>query len=204
LKQLIQLTDELQIGKGGVRKVYRHPFDSEKCIKITFNKERSRAVRREIRYLKKYFRQGKPFQHLSRFHGFCKTNIGRGAIFDLIKDHDGNISSSLLDHVTKKVTKPLPASEILELLNELKSHFLTHRIIVSDPAPHNIMVQFQTPDRPNLVVIDGIGNPHFIKIADYSLHYSNRILSNKWSYYVENNKTLSTIFVSDQNGNSSI
>ncbi len=195
---MIHLTEELLVGAGGVRKVYKHPWDEDKCIKITFNKERRRAVYREIRYLKKYRRQGKPFDHLSRFHGFTKTNLGRGAVFDLIRDYDGSISCRLSDHVAGKVANPLSPPEIISLLTKLKSHFLTHRIIVSDPAPHNIMVQFQAPGNPQLVLIDGIGNPHFIKVADFSLRHAHRIISKKWRYYVENNETLSAMFASNK------
>ena len=51
-KQILQLPAHLLIGSGGVRRVYRHPSDEGKCIKITHNKSRSRAVFREISYLK--------------------------------------------------------------------------------------------------------------------------------------------------------
>ena len=179
-KQILQLPAHLLIGSGGVRRVYRHPSDEGKCIKITHNKSRSRAVCREISYLKKYQRQGKPFKHLPHFYGFCRTNLGKGSIFELIRDYDGNISQKLSDHATKIVKAPLPAPKILSLLNELRRHLLAHRIIVSDPAPHNLVVQFVAPEQPRLVVVDGIGNPHFIKIADYSGNSAHRIIKKKW------------------------
>lgn len=192
-QKTLLLNDSHFLAKGGVRDVYEHPEDSSKCIKITYNYERIRSVRREINYLKKYSRQGIPFTHLPKFHGYCNTNKGKGLIFDLIRDYDGNRSIMLSDHVANRSASNLSANQIVSLLKELYEHLIQHRIIVCDPAPNNLLVYYPNPDHPRLVIVDGIGNPHFLKIADYSTYFAHEIINKKWRKYVEMNVILKEI-----------
>lgn len=193
-KSPLALDDSLLIGKGGVRSVYRHPCDDDKCVKILFNRAKQRAVRREERYLARYWKEGKPFDHLSRYFGACATTLGAGGIFQLVRDHDGAISRPLSSYLAgQPFFGHLPAERIATLLRQLRSHLLTHRIIVSDPAPGNIVVNFPSPEAPRLVLIDGIGNPHFIKLADYWGQAAEKIIAKKWRYYIEDNPSLAEI-----------
>ena len=193
-KSPLALDDSLLIGKGGVRSVYRHPCDDDKCVKILFNRAKQRAVRREERYLARYWKEGKPFDHLSRYFGACATTLGAGGIFQLVRDHDGAISRPLSSYLAgQPFFGHLPAERIATLLRQLRSHLLTHRIIVSDPAPGNIVVNFPSPEAPRLVLVDGIGNPHFIKIADYWGRAAEKIIEKKWRYYIEDNPSLAGI-----------
>lgn len=191
---LLHLDPGLLIGSGGVRDVYRHPHDKDRCIKIIHNLKRQRSARRETRYLRKYERQGKPFERLTRFHGWCDTNLGAGAIFDLIRDHDGRCSQTLSSHVAAKADPCLSPHEIVEQLIALYRHLLEHNIIVCDPAPHNLVVHYYLPGSARLVIIDGIANPHFIKIADYSTRYSHRLIKKKWWKYMEQNPIMQDVF----------
>jgi PhoP regulatory network protein YrbL len=197
-KPTLVLDRSLLFGKGGVRDVYRHPHHAERCIKIIHNPKRLRSVGREIRYLCRYARQGKPFERLTRFHGWCNTNYGSGAIFDLVRDYDGCFSQPLFNHATGQARPCLSPSEIFQQLNDLYRHLLEHEIIVCDPAPRNLLVQYVAPGKPKLVVIDGIGNPHFIKIADYSTAFAHRLIKKKWRYYVETNPLLTEAFADSQ------
>jgi hypothetical protein len=191
----LHLGHDLLIGRGGVRTVYQHPNDSDKCIKLLFNEKKRRAVQREEAYLKRYWRAHKPFDHLSRFYGHCHTTLGRGGVFQLMKDYDGAISNPLAAFLPGNIlADKLAPTQIASLLCHLRDHLLTHCIIVSDPAPGNIVVKYATPDQPVLVLVDGIGNPHFIKIADYSSSAARKIIVKKWRYYVEDNPSLAGIF----------
>lgn len=190
----LQLNDSLIIGNGGVRTVYQHPHDKHKCIKITYNHLRNRSVRREILYLFLYHLRKKPFIHLPRFYSLCNTNLGRGAIFDLFYDYDFNRSKMLSEHLENLDASPLSPREIVFLLDELLDHLLQNGIIICDPAPSNLLVHNYAPDCRRLVIVDGIGNPHFIKIADLSTKYAHRLISKKWQTYVETNPLLKTVF----------
>jgi len=196
-KKILSLDETLLIGKGGVREVFQHPDDPSKCIKITFNQEKRRSVKREIYYLQLYHRRKKPFERLARFHGYCSTTKGKGSIFDLIRDFDGKKSVKLSDHVAGKAEPCLQPTEIFNLLNDLFEHLLRYNIIISDPAPHNLLIHYTSANRKKLVIIDGIGNPQFIPLADFSTHYAHRIIIKKWRYYIEENGSLEHIFATN-------
>lgn len=191
---IIHLDNTLLLNKGGVREVYHHPEDPSKCIKITFNLKKRRSVIREIKYLQLYKRRNMPFKHLSSFHGYCKTTKGRGEVYDLIRDFDGKVSVMLSEHVSNKVTPCLGPAEIRNLLNDLYKHILRYNIIISDPAPHNLLVRYFSKDQKKLVIVDGVGNPYFIKIADYSTYFAHRLIKKKWRKYVVSNLFLENIF----------
>ncbi len=192
--KILRLDETLLIGKGGVREVYQHPDDPLKCIKITFNQKKQRSVKREINSLRLYHLRKKPFERITRFHGYCLTTKGKGMVFDLIRDFDGKKSVMLSDHVAGKAEPCLQPAEIVYLLNDLFEHLLQHNIIISDPAPHNILVHYTSENKKKLVLVDGIGNPQFIKLADFSTHYAHKIIKDKWRYYIEENASLKQIF----------
>ena len=188
------LDETLLLARGGVRAVYRHPAEADKCLKIVFNQQRRRSVRREITYLKKYHRRHGPLDYLPGFFGHCSTNLGTAAIFELIRDVDGQVSRSLAEYVAGQVSPGLGAGQIVELLAELHRRLLADQVIACDPAPPNLLVQYPDAHRPRLVLVDGIGNPHFIKIADYSKCYADKLINKKWRVHVAENRTLRAIF----------
>jgi len=193
LSEEIQLNESFVIGRGRVRTVYQHPDYQSRCIKITYNFSKKRPVRREILYLIFYHHYHKPFTHLSAFHGMCKTNYGKGAVFDLIRNHDGSLSRMLSDHITDPNLPQLSPTQTVLLLDDLYDHLIEHSIIVCDPAADNLAVQFTEPEYVKLVIVDGIGNPHFIKIADFSKKYATKTIHKKWQKYVEKTKILQEV-----------
>jgi hypothetical protein len=190
----LYLDPALRIGRGGVREVYRHPDDEGKCVKITHNHSRLRSVRRECRYLRRYARQGKPFSRLTRFYGWQRTNLGPGAVFDLIRDHDGNCSRTLASHLGHQTEPHLSPEEVVAELTAFYHHLLEHRIIVADPALHNLVVHYPQPAEPRLVLVDGVGNSSFIKLADWFRYWAHRDISRKWRRYIEVSPLLQGIF----------
>ncbi len=80
--------------------------------------------------------------------------------------------------------------EIVNVLNDLFEHLLQHNNIICDPAPHNLLIHYTSANRKKLVIIDGIGNPQFIPLADFSIYYAHKIIKAKWRYYIEENVSL--------------
>lgn len=197
-KKVIHLDNTLLLNKGGVREVFQYPGDPSKCIKVTFNQEKKRSVIREIKYLQLYKRRNIPFERLSCFHGYCMTTKGKGEVYDLIRDFDGKISATLTEHILSRVNPCLRPTEIRNLLNEFYIHILRYNIIISDPAPQNLLVNYTSIDQKKLVIIDGIGNPHFVKIADYSKRLAHQIIKKKWRKYILTNMLLEGIFSQDE------
>lgn len=47
---MIIVTEDLFLGKGSHKKCYRHPLDSDKCIKFSYTEEGKKDLDREVRY----------------------------------------------------------------------------------------------------------------------------------------------------------
>ncbi len=166
----IQLDDFLFVGAGKTRKVYSHPSDFKKCIKIEAHnvlnpvtlKRRKKAAIRERRYLSRYARKQCDFTQLARFWGDVDTNLGPGEIYDLVRDDDGNVAQSLGHYLREGMA----FEEVKSLLDDLQAYMITNGIIPTDLHVGNVVVQ-KLDSGNKLVIVDGIGNPEFLKLADY-------------------------------------
>ena len=66
------------------------------------------------------------------------TNLGEGMILDLIRDHNGAVSKSLLEYLVGGNN----INKFEKELNELKNYFSNNLIIFNhDMTPKNILVQ---------------------------------------------------------------
>lgn len=91
-KQLI-LTEADLLGQGAHKKVYRHPEDPARCVKICF-KEDDEDIRRELDYRHRCKRTYYS-QMLPKYCGTVETNLGTGYVFELVRDFDGQMSRTL-------------------------------------------------------------------------------------------------------------
>jgi len=162
---MIKLSENDIIGKGGERTVYLHPIEKKYCIKIP-NEQNSRsqiAMLREIKYLNRHQNY---LKHLSKYQYTTSTNLGKGFVFDLVRDYNGSISKTLQFYMEKGKVK------ILEHLNEkisiIYDDLLERKAVVHDLMPRNMLVQWHSNINYNLILVDGFGNSDFIKICDHS------------------------------------
>jgi len=154
---MILLKNEDFIAKGTNRSCYLHPSDDSKCIKITHSNDYSES-KKEIFYYLFLQNQNISWNHLTKYYGFVDTNLGKGEVFDLIRDYDGNISKTLSSYLqtpskTKSIHNPIV------LLQKLKSYCLKNNIIVKDLNTKNILYQKLDKDHGKLVLIDGLSIP---------------------------------------------
>ena len=110
------LTGQEPFARGGNRLCFVHPEDDLRCIKVRrpdFTLEDRRREKgfpknlkplasfddnREEYLVMKQLRRtyGEPiFRHISRCFGFVDTDLGKGLVSELIRDHDGAISQTL-------------------------------------------------------------------------------------------------------------
>ena len=95
---MLNLDDSLIIGKGANRTCYRHPSDKEKCIKIPNNSQcETQAL--EIQYYELLASNRIALKHISQYYGEIDTNVGKGYIYELIRDFDGEISKPISDYL---------------------------------------------------------------------------------------------------------
>jgi hypothetical protein len=179
MRDRISLSATEFIGAGTDRECYRHPSHPEYCIKILRAERHPRRFRREIRYYRRLASRRIDWRRMTRYHGMVQTNLGQGAIFDLVLDHDGGISKSLEYYLQRD--EPDFDTWAIRELNALARDFYDRWIVFHDLNPSNLLVQRLGGGSKRLVVIDGIGHNHFLSVANYSPAFARRKLVRVWN-----------------------
>ncbi|MEM8562047.1 MAG: YrbL family protein [Pseudomonadota bacterium] len=166
-------------GSGWHRECYIHPQDSNRCIKVVVSGSDGEN-RREQRYYRHLMRRGISWEMLPKFYGTVETNLGEGAIFDLIRDHDGMISRPLEHYLQSERLTERYAEGLIGGLRALREYLFLERIITMTLKPKNILFQRRTRDTHKLILVDNIGNSDLIPLANYSAFFSKQKISRKW------------------------
>ncbi len=171
----MKILEELYLGKGVAKVVYRHPSDPTICIKFP-KKKKKRALHdilREISYLKKH--QDK-LPWLSRYIGEIESDRGRGFMYQVALHEDGSPAENLwqLDHAKYK-------SELEQKVSAMYTQLIREHAVVNDLNLRNIYVSNKHNGDFDLILVDGFGNNNFIKIADYSKFFLIQKLNRKFT-----------------------
>lgn len=154
------------VGKGLHRECYVHPNDEQRCIKVVVAGDLSES-KREQSYYKLLQKRGISWDILPRFHGVIETNMGAGAVFDLIRDYDGEISKTLEYYLSSEQLDRAENPGISHAISIFKQELYRQSIITMTLSPKNIMYKKTGPNEGRLVLIDNIGNSDFIPICSY-------------------------------------
>ena len=167
------------VAEGTDRKCFRHPGEAQLCIKVLHPERRSGRFWREVNYYSGLRRRNADFRYLTRFHGLIDTNLGKGAIFDLVLDDDGRVSKSL-DYYLAQNDRRFNAW-VVDEIESLKQNFYQQWIVFHDLNPTNILVKRLSFDEFRMVVIDGIGHNHLIPLASYSRILARKKITRVWN-----------------------
>lgn len=176
---MIELDPTTLIGKGLHRECFVHPLDPSLCIKIvvagTINENH-----REASYYQHLASRGISWEMLTRFHALVATNLGEGAVFDLVRDYDGTVSNTLAHYLNSGAPDHTFGTQIGCALMRLEAYLLDNRVITMTLKPKNILFRLDGPDSGALVIVDNIGNSDFLPIANYSGTLARRKIQRKW------------------------
>ena len=176
---MIELHRQALIGKGLHRECFVHPDNPDHCIKIvvsgTINENR-----REASYYSKLARRGICWDMLTRFHGLVATNLGEGAVFDLVRDCDSAVSLTLAHYLESAGLTARHGANLARSLADLRAYLLHNRIVTMTLKPKNILFQQTSATKAKLVIVDNIGNSDFLPIANYSAVFARRKIQRKW------------------------
>ena len=100
-------------------------------------------------------------------------------MFDLVLDDDARIARSL-HHYLAQNDRAFNAW-IVDAIEALKQDLYQQWIVFHDLNPTNILVKRLGFDEFRLVVIDGIGHNHAIRLASYSKAFERRKLVRVWN-----------------------
>lgn len=177
MNSILKLDDSLVIGEGLHRVCYRHPQREDRCIKINIDdSERSlKETERELQYYnlmekRDAFEPLKPI--VPAFHGAVHTSAGDGYVFDLVRDHDGEISKPLTVYMSDKSLRARYGEEIRKAYRMFRRHALDGNLVTMAMKPYNMLLQIRGDNDFRLVVIDNLGTANFIPVA-----YLSRILA---------------------------
>ena len=179
MRASVILSDDHFIAEGTDRKCYRHPRFPDRCIKVLHPHRHRRRSYREIRYFRRLCRRDIEWQRLTRYHGQVETNLGRGGVFELVADHNGEVSKSLEYYLQREDAAFLQWAS--EDLNTLTRELYDQWVVFHDLNPSNIVVRRTAPGEQRLVVIDGIGHNQFLPVANYLPAYARRKIVRVWN-----------------------
>ncbi len=175
---MIQLDTSRFVGKGLHRECYIHPDNKQLCIKVVVAGNLSES-KREQKYYKLLQKRDICWDVLPRFHGLIDTNKGSGAVFDLIRDFDGEVSKTLEHYLSSKRLDNSENAGIKEAISIFKHELHRQAIITMTLSPKNIMYKKMTPNSGRLIVIDNIGNSDFIPICNYINYLAKKKIARK-------------------------
>ncbi|MWP62944.1 YrbL family protein [Gilliamella sp. Pas-s25] len=180
----ILLSKDDYIGKGLHRKCYHHPIDPNKCIKVNYNDGAEEETNREIAYYKHLIRRNIAFDALAKYYGPVSTNYGKGHVFELIRDYNGEIAIPLEKYLADNKLTKLYYDDLVVSLNNLKSALLKDRIITMTIKSKNILFQHLSADKSRLIIIDNIGNSTLIPIANYISFFAKAKIERTWQRFL--------------------
>lgn len=168
LSRMIELTDDLLFAQGSSRKCFQHPDDLHKCIKIGLKEWECPATAHEVNYYR-MLQKRKPnldYLGLPKFYGYKDTNLGKGGVFELIRDEDTQeVSRTLYDY--RESGDIAKNSQFWEkVLAEFRTWLKKHSI-VANFHHDNICAKRLADGSIRLIAIDGIGHGEFIPVSDY-------------------------------------
>jgi len=175
MQESIQVSDSLIIGTGRDRVCYEHPIKPELCIKIA--KKREKQTRREILYQWILSIRGVDLSLISQYQYMCETNVGKGAVFELIRNENGDVSETLTQAIKNHT---LTREQVSELTQNLKDYLTQNAICVRDLSPNNIVVQ-KLAGSTKPIIIDGVSNPTSNPLVLLTPYLARRSLKKSWA-----------------------
>jgi len=172
----------MMIGKGLHRECFTHPDSDPLCIKVVTNGNQQ-ETEREQHYYQLLEKRDISWDMLPKFHGNLDTNMGDGAVFDLIRDHDQNTSKTLEFYLNDVQRFDEIADEILAALQNLKNYLIRENIITMSIKPKNLLYQKWAGLQGRIYIVDNIGNSDLFPISSYSRYFGQKKINRKWAKF---------------------
>lgn len=191
--QLLHLSEQEPVAKGGHRNVYEYPDQPELLIKVTRPRTRrnrsfsKRVVRRfmpDSAYrnalkeleceIKAALKSGIDISRmpLARSFGVVQTDVGPGVVVERITSEDGELAHDLLSMCRQK----LLTDEILEELNVFVHRLFDFQIVGRDIHEKNIVYGLREKV-PMFFLIDGYGERNVVPLRTLSRTLNDRSLN---------------------------
>jgi hypothetical protein len=184
---MLTLESSSLIGRGLRRECYFHPEDGNKCIKVVVAGDHKETVR-EQSYYRLLEKRNISWQMWARFYGKVETNRGEGAVFELVRDYNKEVSKTLEQYFSANNETDLNYQDLSRTLPLLKQYLLKWKIVTIALKPQNIVYKKINESEGILVVIDNIGNSDFILICNYVNWMAAQKIRRKWQRFEDSIK----------------
>ncbi len=180
----IILSDDMLIGMGGHKKVYRHPDDPALCIKILIAGEQDPDWQKEMYYRRSRQRRHLTSRLMTAYHGDVDTNMGIGRVFERVVDYDGSASLTLDEWIDAHDDElRLDASPAVSLLMKLRDAMLDEEIVTYNMQAGNFMVQRVSECELRPRVIDNLGSASHLPIAFFFTSIARKHIKKYWARF---------------------
>ena len=175
---MLTLSPELYIGRGYHRECYIHPSQPDRCVKVVVNGDDS-ETKREVSYYHKLIKRNIDWKMLPRLHDQIETNKGKGTVFDLILDYNGEVSKPLSYYLNSIELTTYHAEDFPKAFRQFSEYLLSEKILTMTIKPKNILYRLTTTTDGHLILVDNIGNSDLIPICDYSTFFAQLKIARK-------------------------
>ncbi|WP_116368063.1 YrbL family protein [Parahaliea mediterranea] len=180
----LQLVQSAAFARGGNRLCFVDPRDSRRCIKVQRADRSPRQKRRQAPPWKRLRRlasfddnqqEAATYRHLQahcgeaafslipRLYGTVPTSLGPGLCSELLRDSDGRIARTLKHYLWERGE----ADSLGSVLEAFAQHWTALGMPSRRLLLHNIVVQCDANGPRALKVIDGLGWPDFLPLANH-------------------------------------
>ena len=181
--KMIELQPEAMVGKGLHRECYVHPDNPGRCIKVVVLRGEE-ETRREQAYYKFLQKRQITWEMLPQFYGVEPTSMGPGAIFDLVRDADGQVGKTFEYYFESTELTEQNIEGLITALQALKIYLFDQNIITMSIKPKNIIYQRQNEQTGTAVIIDNIGNSDAIPLASHCRAFGKIKMTRKWNKFI--------------------
>jgi len=180
--EMIELDKKLLIGKGWHRECYQHPENPNLCIKVVVNGGPEESLREQA-YYKHLTKRNISWSLLPKFLGNVETGLGEGAVFEIIRDYDDEISQPLTTFLEDEQLLSENHKAVCAALIQLREYMLSQRIISMPIKPKNILLQRVRVQEFNAYVIDNIGNSELFPVSSYIPILAKKKILRRWTRF---------------------
>ena len=183
-KDIIFLEENLFMGIGNHKTVYRNPRDEKQCIKI-LHETRDPDLEREFAYRKALGERARHMSLLTTYYGKIPTSKGDGYVFERVVDYDGKTSRTMLEVLDEAQSAAVGRSAVKKMLLQFKQAYFEEEFLVAGMDPDNFLVQRLSPEKTTVRIIDNIGCSAKLPLAYYIGWVRRKRLKKYWNRFLD-------------------
>lgn len=159
------------LAEGTYQECYIHPSNKNLCIKIDKAPDQITRLSNEINYIKRISKKkikDTDYIFFSRYKGQIETNLGKGYVYELIRDEQTQeVSKTLYYYLWLMEDNPIDNNKLDTAYSLLIDLMIKYKIVANDIRLKNICCKILSDNTIQLIHIDGLGHRDFLPLVDW-------------------------------------